>query len=107
MSYDVSLRINTGKKMVEVADCGNYTSNVSKMYYKSFGEGGINSLHGMKGHTAAPFLKGAILTMQENKAEYVALNPPKELGDYGGAIAYLINILEACENHPLAEVSIN
>lgn len=107
MGYDISLRINTGKHMTQVYDCGNYTYNVSPMYYKAFGEGGIYSLSAMAGHTAAPFIKGAITTMRENENEYKALNPSNGFGDYEGAITYLAKILHGCEEHPEAQVFIN
>lgn len=108
MSYDVSLVINTGKIEHEVVDCGNYTSNVYKMYRKAFkSENGIKELIDKKADYATIILPDVIKDMEDNAEEYKALNPSNGWGDYEGALAYLKTILKWCIIHPNCTIKIS
>jgi hypothetical protein len=106
MGYDISLHIHTGKSMTEVLDLGNYTYNVSKMYYKAI-PGGIKSLHGKSAGESAPIIKAAISDMESNPEEYEKLNPENGWGDYNGAIRFLKDLIPGMEEHPATTVLIS
>ena len=106
MSYDIGLYINTGKEEHEVCDCGNYTYNVSPMYYKAFGEEGIGMFDGMNAGEAIKFLELGIKNMEREPAEYLKLNPSNGWGSYDGALAYLRVIYQGCQNHPQTTIRI-
>lgn len=106
MSYDVSLMMDTGNGLTEIVDCGNYTYNVSPMYYDVL-EGGLNSLSQMPAQQAAIALFGAIAKLEESPAKYKLMNPKNNWGDYNGAIQFLRNIRNKCLKHPLTTVRIS
>ncbi len=107
MSYDVSMVIDTGGlKPAEVCDCGNYTYNVSPMFYKAL-DGGLNGLHGVSGEDAAPRLLAAINYMKDTAAEMKLLNPENGWGNYEGAMKYLGDIVDGCLSHPKAKVDVS
>lgn len=108
MSYDVYLEIFTGKKFIEVADCGNYTYNVYRMYQNAFSNfNGIKVLAGMSAKQAIPILESAIKNMKSSPEEYKLLNPSNGWGNYEGALNYLEGILLECKEHPLTEIRIS
>lgn len=107
MSYDISLMMDTGAGLKQIADCGNYTYNVSAMFMKAFGDGGIHNLADMQAGTAIPFIKGAIDHMRNNAEDYRKLNPKNGWGSYEGAIGYLESILGHCKEHPLTTIQID
>lgn len=108
MSYDVYLKINTGKEMTTVVDVGNYTSNIGGMYQKAFSGDlqsqkeahGIRCIHDMKASDAAPYIQLAIVEMEDDPDDYKSMNPANGWGNYEGALKYLKDILQACEDHP-------
>ena len=106
MSYDVNLMINTGIEEHEVVDCGNYTYNVSPMYYKAFGEKGINAIDDMKASDVIPILKKVIIYFIEHEDELKLLNPENDWGNYEGALNYIQGILHECRRHPACTVRI-
>ena len=108
MSWDVSLMIDTGdKELVEVVDLGNYTYNVSPMYYKAFErKGGFRSLDGMRVKKAIPILERAIQRMKDDPKQYKKMNPENGWGDYEGALEYLMDILDGCKKHPKTIIKI-
>lgn len=100
MSYDISLRISTGKSHHTVYE-NNYTYNVSPMYYKAFAPNkGLKSISGLRANFAVNFLYSAIDRMIKNKKEYIELNPSNGWGDYEGALKVIIELKQACEDHP-------
>jgi len=110
MSYDVYLRINTGKEEHTVVNCGNYTSNVGKMYREAFPanpEGirnGIDTIHDVKADMAVMLLEMAISAMKASPTIYESMNPVNGWGDYTGALQYLLDIQEQCIQHPACTV---
>lgn len=108
MSYDVHLEIDTGgtsKAIIE--DCGNYTYNVSPMFYKAMPEG-LTGLRGKTGLAAIPILANGIseMTHPDKVAEYEKMNPKNGWGDRASAVAFLQGILESCRRHPKAMLEI-
>lgn len=107
MSYDVSLVIDAGAEYpTQITDCGNYTYNVSPMYYDVL-EGGLKSLDGMVASVAAICLEGAIAKLEASPDKYKAMNPANKWGDYEGAIKFLRRIRNNCLKYPKTIVSIS
>lgn len=113
MSYDVSILIDIGgPEAATVYDCGNYTYNVSGMFYKAIGAAleldknadsvGLNQLSGYACQHLIPILERAIthMTNTENLSEYKAMEPKNGWGTYEGAVLYLQKILNGCKSHP-------
>lgn len=105
MSYDISL---TEKQWVdaEVADIGNYTSNVSQMYVKAIGKA-LSEFDGLMAKDAIHMLKEGVAEMRDNPDEFKKLNPINGWGDYEGALDYLRNFLQECEKNPSATIKID
>lgn len=106
MSYDVSLTINTGIEEVNVAECGNYTSNVSPMWSEALGFP-LSKLCGMNASDAVPHLRKAIAAMEDEPNKYRAMNPENGWGNYEGALSYLRKMLIECVQHPLCKIYIS
>ncbi len=106
MSYDISLMINTGLEEVEVVEVGNYTYNVSPMYYDSMGMG-LNSFNDMKCTDAIPILKKGIESLQSNPAKYKEMNPNNGWGNYEGALEYIRNLHDKCVRNPLCKIDVH
>jgi hypothetical protein len=107
MSWDASMVVDTGGEYpAEVQDLGNYTWNVSEMFYAAFGADGLRTIEGKSGKDAVPIVRSAIAFMQDNGAAMRALNPKNGWGDYEGAIEFLKTILDGCLRHPKATVSL-
>lgn len=97
------MRVFTGKEEVEVCDIGNYTFNVSPMYYQVFTlSEGLRGMDGMNGEQAYPIVHEAINQMIEREEELTLLNPDNGWGNFDGALHFLEKIRQACEDHPLA-----
>ena len=107
MSYDISLRIDTGgETMATVEDIGNYTANVSGMWHKAMVEKSMADLDGMLAHDAIPYLQRGVISMILNPSEFRAMEPPNGWGDYSGALEYLRGLLDACSRHPRATIRV-
>ena len=107
MGYDIRLAISTGKSLHTVYE-NDYTYNVSPMYYKAFATNdGLNSLNGLRAKFAINFLDSAIAYMTNYKQEYITLNPANGWGDYEGALQVLVELKQACEDHPTCTVYIH
>lgn len=107
MSWDVDIIINTGIEDSSVEECGNYTYNVSPMYYNSFNlEEGLRGLHQMGCEDAIKHLNIAINKMESDPEKYRAMNPKNGWGDYEGALNFLKRIRKDCTKHPKAKVGV-
>lgn len=95
MSYDISILKTMPTEVYE----DNYTYNVSPMFRKALGGGGLDDLHDKKCADCIQVLKSAIKDMEENPDSYKVLNPPNKWGDYRGALTVLQNLLYAAEEH--------
>lgn len=101
MSWDITL--TEGQK--EVADIGNYTSNVASMYKKAMGKT-MSDFHGMvAGDIISEILKG-FDRMTTSSIEYVLLEPENGWGNYYGAVEYLHKLVRACKENPAAVVNV-
>jgi len=113
MSYDISV----GKWS------GNYTSNVSALFYDHMPEsdnvlGGLNGLHGLKGREAGDRIAEAFERISHTRRKlYVdgAIGEPAFCAKYDakngwgsaiGGLVFLAEIMAACYQHPLAKVSV-
>ncbi|RKN61884.1 hypothetical protein D7231_31930 [Streptomyces klenkii] len=111
MSYDISLwmKVDTGGPEpveIELADIGNYTSNVGRMWVDALG----HRLADLKDRTARDCIDAltrAVAAMESDPAKYEAMNPPNGWGDYDGALNYLRRLRDACLAHPNATVHIS
>jgi hypothetical protein len=104
MSWDITL---TEKQWadVEVAEIGNYTYNVSKMYVVAIGKS-ISDFHGMKAIDAVDILSKGYTEMRDNPEKYKAMNPENGWGNYEGALAYLGSLLDACVENPNSTIQV-
>ena len=109
MSYDVDIRIDTGKldddgspTLTCVEEVRNYTWNVMPMIAKATGWDSLNAQKGRSCAELIPILKAGIEDMEAKPDEYKLLNPPNGWGDFGGCLMFLKDILDACERHPKA-----
>lgn len=113
MSYDVYLKIHTGKSETTVVDVGNYTSNIWEMYENAMPpavegqRGGLHRLHGMKAGDAIEHLSRAIQRMQDDKVFYRKFEPANGWGNYTGALKFLREIRQACEDHPACTIELS
>jgi hypothetical protein len=108
MSYDIWLEIDAGgAEPVSVFDVGNYTGNVSPMWYKALGFS-LGDLHGKLAGDCIEVLERALAHMKDpaNLDEYLAMNPPNGWGNYEGAFGYLATLLEGCRICPKATIHI-
>lgn len=122
MSYDLYLKIFTGKEDTTVVTIGNYTSNVWPMYEMALKyarskypgqfplkDDDLDSFNGISAQVAIPVLRLALQHMNavENYKSYIALNPPNDWGDFRGGHEYLEQLLTACERHPLCKIEVS
>ncbi|MFD3777331.1 hypothetical protein [Streptomyces sp. NPDC058612] len=111
MSYDVSLYLSVdtgGPEPLEVcvADIGNYTVNVARMWTDALG----HSLGDLKEENAGdslPVLTAAVDTLLAHPERYRAMEPSNGWGDYEGAVSYLRSLRDACLVHPKATIRIS
>lgn len=100
MSYDISLRIFTGKEFVTVYDT-NITSNVQAMYNKAFGvEYWCDAIEGKKCSEIKEHITNAVFNMATNEKFYKLLEPTNGWGKYEDALRVLKALREAVIDHP-------
>lgn len=121
MSYDTYMTIDTGGgEQAEVADIGNYTSNVAWMWHRSISEAmgaatpgdkgaeiALYDLEGKTGEELAPILTKALECMLEHQTEMRAKEPDNGWGNFEGAYEYLRAIRDACARHPKAQLHVS
>lgn len=110
MSYDCSMVVDDGDEYPsEVCDIGNYTSNVSMMWYLALGGIGLDALHGKTGLELIPVLEKAVshILHPANKAIYQQHVPSNGWGSHEGAAKYLESILAACRKYPKAMLDVD
>ena len=112
MSWDVSVRINTGNGKFLESGSFNQTYNVSQMFRRAFTETDgdlfeLRDLHGMICKNIVWSLNNAVKYMQEHSEEMRKLNPSNGWGNYEGALEFLAAIHELCLEHPLAVVNVD
>jgi hypothetical protein len=78
---------------------GNMSRNCSPMWDKAMPELNLRDMNGMLGKDCKKILRKGILTMANNRPEYISLNPINDWGDYGSALSFLIRIHAACKKH--------
>jgi hypothetical protein len=108
MSWDVSIVMRIDGAEHEVADCGNMTWNVGKMYALAFGISSFTqAFDGLQVSDAIPVLKGGIEYMRQHPDEMKALNPLNGWGSYESALAFLQRIYISCMGaNPAARLSV-
>lgn len=105
MSWDITLE---ERKMVdvEVADIGNYTWNVSKMYVEAIGHS-LSYFDGKKAFESVDLLAKGFCEMRDHPDKYKAMNPENGWGNYEGALKYLKSLLNACVENPDATINVS
>lgn len=78
----------------------NYTHNVREMWIKAGCYDALYNSDGKKASETLPILHQAILHMSNNGPEYIQLNPANGWGSYEGALKFLKEWREICEQHP-------
>jgi hypothetical protein len=109
MSYDLYLMIDTGgPEPAEVADVGNYTSNVSPLWALALGKP-LSEFHGAAAGSCVKTLEKAVRHMRDpaNAARYRAMQPENGWGNLEGATRYLEDLLSECRRHPRAWVYVS
>jgi len=101
MSYNISLI-----QKVTVGDVGNYTYNVSSMYYEALGMM-LSDLNGKYAYDIIPIIAKGLADMANNPDKYKAMNPANGWGNYDGALNYLGKLLNECLNHPEAQIEVD
>jgi hypothetical protein len=106
VSWDVDAVMDTGgQQPATIAEAGNYTYNVSKMYYHVLPDG-LRGLDGRLCGDALPLIQDACKRLRDDPGKYKAMNPPNGWGDYDGALQFLVGIGDMCECHPKATLRI-
>jgi hypothetical protein len=111
VSYDISLYLNVdtgGAEPLEVcvAEVGNYTSNVARMWGDALGHS-LGDLKDKNAGDSLPALTAAVDRMLANPDHYRAMEPSNGWGDYDGALSYLRGLRDACLVHPKAVIHIS
>ena len=107
MSYDLYLEIDTGGDCFAiVAEIGNYTSNVSGMWFKALGES-LSHFDGRNAGESVPQLDKAIQIMRDLPDVYRAMNPDNDWGRYEGALGYLEKLRAGCAQHPKTTIRVS
>lgn len=107
MAYQTTVRIATGNEHPTIlCDIGNYTDNTEEMWNTAFFPSTFVALHNTVCSTAAPLLATAITNMRSSPSSYRALKGSGSLGDYEGALDYLVRLRHCCLEFPLAFVHI-
>lgn len=100
MSYDISLKIFTGKEFVTVYDT-NITSNVAKMYNKAFGvDYWCDAIEGKKCSDVNLLVMDAVVNMANEEKLYKLLEPSNGWGKYEDAFRVLKDLRDAVNDHP-------
>jgi hypothetical protein len=110
VSYDISLYmlVDTGATephYVELAEVGNYTSNVAPMWTDALGHR-LSELKEKNAGDSLPALERAVAALEAAPAKYETMNPANGWGDYEGAVTYLRRLRDACAAHPKATIHI-
>lgn len=85
----------------------NATHNLNKMWKKAGIYDEVYNSEGKEAYKVVKALKVGLQKMVENPEEYQELAPSNGWGTYEGALSFLNDIIEACENNPNAEISIS
>lgn len=96
MSLDIWLRCSHN---LIVDGNHNYTHNVREMWIKAGCYDALYSSDGKKASETLPILNQAILHMSANADEYRKLNPANGWGSYEGALTFLKEWRDFCEQH--------
>jgi hypothetical protein len=91
---------------VQLAEVGNYTSNVSAMWCKALGHP-LGDLAEKNAGESLPALQRAVAAMEADPGSYEAMNPPNGWGNYEGTLDYLRRLRDACAEHPKATIRIS
>jgi len=73
------------------------------------GEGRVCGVSGrvVRCSDALPILRAGLAAMAERETEMRALEPSNGWGSYEGAVAYLVNIADACEASPRGTLAVS
>lgn len=112
MSYDISLRIDTGGSYPHEVYQSNITFNLHRMFSNAFRYNGqlsdsINFLDGMKAEDAAAHLGKAVERMKKYPDYFRQFDSPNGWGIYDHALPMLEEWLAACLEHPKTIVKID
>lgn len=105
MSYDVYLTIDTGSPEgpALVFDV-NHTSNTASMWRLAGVD--FHELVGMSAMDAEPILSHGVASLLAAPARFRELAPANGWGTYETALAFLIQVRDACRMHPLCRLGL-
>lgn len=110
MGYDINLKINTGNKMVSIADF-NFTYNAYDQFRLALTSGyskpfGFSDLNGLACSEVAEPLAKAVKHMEGNREDYRPLEPDNCWGCYEDTLRFLKDFSETVTAHPLCVIEI-
>ncbi len=107
MSWDVSLKINTGIELAQVCEIGDVTYNNGDIFDLALGMS-FSALDTMKAEDALPLLRAAIERMETPalRNEFLALEPSNGWGSFDDALDFLRRLQVECAKHPLAQIGL-
>ena len=105
MSYDGWIATGPEPDRREIAEIGNMTSNVSKMWTHALSavsnaDLSLRDTDGWSTEHALPLFQRAVAYMRLHPDEFTSMNPPNKWGSYESAVDYLVRARDACRYHP-------
>ena len=111
MSLDISLSIDAdtgGEEPINICLFDeNYTHNVTPMWRKAGVYDALYNSDGLHAIEISDKLSKGIQDMESKPDEYKLLNPENEWGNYDGALKFLIEFYEACQEHPKSIIGVS
>ena len=112
MSLDIGVgaKVDVGNPEVEYVHVGkefNITHNVTAMWEKAGCYDALYESHGKLVSEILPDLSSALQKMQDNPAEFIALNPANGWGSYPVAVQFLSEVIDEFCKYPKAVVVVS
>lgn len=85
----------------------NITHNISEMWNEAGIWEALYESDGEKPSEIIDVLKKGLKDMNDRPEFYKQFNPSNGWGDYDGAISFLTDVIEACENFPDAVINVS
>lgn len=85
----------------------NYTHNVTPMWKKAGVYNALYNSDGLHADDILDKLSRGVQDMESKPDEYKLFNPENEWGDYEGALEFLSEFYEACQEHPKSIIGVS
>jgi hypothetical protein len=105
MSYDIWLTVDTGgPEPATVGEDWNYTSNCGPMWRAAGAD--LAEFDDKVAGDCLPILEAAIKTLQTDREQFIAMNPPNGWGSYDTLVPALEKLAQQFRYHPKATVRV-